>query len=268
MNNMTKITYIIPLHKFDEKIEELYKSAIESLNSVEKNEDNKVILVGPSEVLKKAINVCKPVIETSLVENDETDFFVQVNKAAYQCVTPYFTILEIDDMLCPFWNAAMQEYEVVNASVLMPINEYRKNGEFISLGNEIAWSSSFANISENGNGLGYVDIDCLKAYMDFNVTGAAIRTEDFISIGGLKPSLKIAAWYEFLLRMAYNSKSIFVVPKAAYKHTIGREDSYMENSAKEISQEYGSWLIKTALQEYFFKNDRNIEFTPSSTANN
>lgn len=266
MINMAKITYIIPLHKFDAKIKDYYIEAIESLDKVEHNDDNKIIFVGPSDVIKQALDVSKPVLDVTVVENDETDFFKQINKAVYQCVTPYFTILEIDDKLHTYWNDIMQEYLQPSTSIMLPINEYQRNGVVVSFGNEIAWSSSFAN--ENGKGLGYIDEDCLKAYMDFNVTGGIIKTEDFISIGGLKPSLKIAAWYEFLLRAVYNNKEIFVAPKSAYVHTIGREDSYMENSSKEISQDYGSWLIKTAMQEYFFKNDRNIDYIPTSTANN
>lgn len=268
---MKKITYIIPLYEFNKKIEKFYVSAIDSLNNVKNNEGNKVIFVGPANVVKKAMAVCKPNIETDVVENTETDFFTQINKAVYQCVTPYFTILEIDDTLKPFWNDTMQEYMAMEASVMIPINEFIKDGNFVSFGNEIAWSYSFANETskrnEKSKGLGYLDIDCLETYMDFNVTGGIIKTEDFISIGGLKPSLKIASWYEFLLRACYNSKDVYVVPKAAYAHTIGRENSYMENSAKEISPEYGKWLITTARQEYFFNNDRNIEFVPSNANN-
>ena len=99
--------------------------------------------------------------------------------------------------------------------------------------------------------------------MDFNCTGGLFKTEDFISLGGLKKSLKIAAWYEFLMRVCYKSKKIYVLPKIGYLHTVGREDSYMEQMQKTLTQEEGKFLIDTARQEYFFKEDRNIQFTKS-----
>ena len=118
----------------------------------------------------------------------------------------------------------------------------------------IAWSASFANE------IGFIDLDCLDTYMDFNVTGSFIKTEDFISIGGLKPSLKIAAWYEFLLRACHNSLKVFVVPKVGYSHTLSREGSYMNETKKDISPEEGKWLIATAKEEYFFKEDRKKKY--------
>lgn len=261
---MEKVTYIIPIHKYNKDVEKLLKRALESLANLNKSEGDKVMFVGPKDVIEKASKLYTLTNDLVKVENDETEFCKQINKAVFQCVTPYFSILEFDDAYKPYWNEVAQKYAGNGASILLPMIEVIQDGKMQGFGNEIAWSSSFAN--EQGLGLGFVDIDCLNTYMDFNVTGALVKTEDFISIGGLKPSMKIAAWYEFLLRAAYNSKNIFVVPKIGYEHTIEREDSFMANSLNEVSEEEGQWLITTAKQEYFFKEDRNKKFGETETS--
>ena len=175
----------------------------------------------------------------------------------YQCKDQYFTILEFDDVFTDIYFKVMQRYvkEHPEYSIILPINEYyNTNGELVSFGNEIALNVSFADY------IGFIGISELENYMDFNCTGGLIKTEDFISIGGLKKSLKLASWYEFLLRAAYKSKKIYVIPKFGYKHTVGREGSYMVEAQKSITQEEGKFLIQTAKEEYFFKEDRNKTF--------
>lgn len=272
---MENVTYIVPIHKIEEDVKDFFVKAVESISSLDFTEGDKVLFVGPKEVLNQIdvlIHDVKLFHEIVYLENEDTDFFKQINKAAFNCVTPYFSILEFDDAYFSNWNKCAQEYAVNGASILIPINEYYegryfdKSGKLVSFGNEIAWNSSFASDgnTETWNGssigesrsLGYLDIDCLNTFGDFNCTGAFFRTEDFISIGGLKPTLKIAAWYEFLLRAVYNGKIVYVVPKIGYKHTLGRKDSFsFENRG--ISQEEGKWYFTTAQQEYFFKEDRN-----------
>lgn len=263
---MENVTYIIPILKIDNTVEEYLVNAIKSVTSLEFTEGDKLLFVGKKEELEKTDKAIRGITikqEIIHVENNETDFFTQINKAVMNCITPYFSILEIDDAYCNNWNLSAQQYATNGASVILPINEYYEGkyydgeGNMFSFGNEIAWSSSYAN---EQRGLGFIDIDCLKTFADFNCTGAFFKTEDFISLGGLKPSLKIAAWYEFLLRAAYNNgKSIYVVPKIGYKHTFGRDGSFMVEH-KNISEDEGKWYYTTALQEYFFKEDRNKKF--------
>ena len=57
--------------------------------------------------------------------------------------------------------------------------------------------------------------------------------------------------------MCHNSYVVRVIPKVGYRHTIGRANSYSETKNKEVTSNYVQWLIKTAQQEYFFKEDRN-----------
>ena len=260
---MENVTYIIPLNEYNKEVEKNLKRALDSLENVEGNEDDEIIFVGPKKVIDNAAKLIseKNKKEVTLVTNEEkTDFFNQVNIAVFSCTTPFFSILEFDDAYKPYWNKEAQKYAAAtDASIILPINEFIKDGEFASLGNEFAWSSVFAEKEEET--IGFISLDALDSFFDFNVTGALIRTEDFISLGGLKPSLKIAAWYEFLLRAAYNKKLIYVAPKDGYEHTIQRKGSYSDLAFKTISPEEGKWLISTAKQEYFFKEDRNKAFS-------
>ena len=220
---MEKVTYIIPLHKYNKKVEALLIKAIESVNDYS---GDKICIVGQSSVIEKSKELVNKnlfgVKKFDFVVNDgATDFCSQVNKAVFSCTTPYFSILEYDDTYYPYWNKVAQEYaKVESASLVLPIVELKK-GDKTTFGNEIVWSPSFTQ--DEKKTLGIVNESALELFMDFNVTGALIRTEDFISVGGLKPSMKIAAWYEFLLRACYNSLKVYVAPKIGYVHEVGRE---------------------------------------------
>jgi hypothetical protein len=256
---MAKVTYIIPLHKFDESVEKFLPRALKSIKDI-KSKDYSIIIVGPSSVTEKTNGIVSELkLKTSVkyVDNEgDTDFFSQVNAAALMCTTKFFCVVEYDDQVMEYWQDCAERYwKETEASVLLPLDEYvNTDGQWESFGNEIAWGGAFSNE------VGYIDIDGLNTYMDFNVTGAFIKTEDFISVGCLKPSLKIAAWYEFLLRMCHNGKKVYVVPKLGYSHVLGREGSYSSEMRGDISQEEGRWLIETAKQEYFFKEDRKKKF--------
>jgi hypothetical protein len=64
------------------------------------------------------------------------------------------------------------------------------------------------------------------------------------------------------MRIANNKKDIFVVPKAGYKHIVGRDGSYMKLSGSEIGVNEGQWLIKKAQEEYEYNEEREIKYNP------
>lgn len=261
---MENISYIIPVDDFNEEIETLLERALKSLNAMSNTKKTRVIVVGPNNILDKVsvvCNECKCKQTLIMVPNEDVDVFTQINKGVMQCTTEYFSVLEYDDAFYPYWAKCVERYIKAgeNASIYMPINELvdANNPEaIIGTNNEIALANSYTNNYE----LGFLDIDSLEDYIEFNVTGAIIKTEDFIAVGRLKPSLKIASWYEFLLRMAYNHKIIRVLPKIGYIHTVGRKNSYSEKMRDVITPEHASFLLTTAKQEYFFKEDRNKSY--------
>lgn len=247
MANSKDLTVIIPIHKYNETVEELLKKAIQSVNK----ELSNIIFVGPNDVLQQASKLCK---EATLVKNEDTDVYTQINKGVLKCVTQYFTVLEFDDVLLPnFYTHLLKE--VRGKTVTLPLNEYIENGEFKAFGNEIAWDAAFihddeigpdGNVVDHGE-IGYVTEKELRIYNDFNVTGAVIKTEDFISLGYLKPEFKITAWYEFLMRVAKAGKLIYVFPRVCYSHTVLREDSYMVHARENNNGEEVANFMKEIL---------------------
>lgn len=267
---MKQITVIIPLHVFDE---ENLKDAIKSVYSSFNKDITTLMFVGPKEICEQAnklsqiISHPEDIFKTTLVINDETDFSTQINKAVFKCTTQYFTILEFDDGYKEYYNDVMQKYieRHSDVSLVLPLIEcYSKEGNFIGFGNEIVWDPTFASTDEETreDKLGVIDYDALQRYMDFNCTGGLFKTEDFISVGGLKPSLKIAAWYEFLLRLTNIGKNVFVVPRICYSHLIGRKDSYGETMQLSLTPEEGKFLIDYARTDYVNLSDSNLKYTP------
>ena len=121
----------------------------------------------------------------------------------------------------------------------------------VGFANEAVWASSF---SEE---IGYYDLQCLEDYLDFNTSGAIFKTDDFITLGLLKPSMKLSFWYEFLLRAAYKGKRMFVIPKIGYHHFIGRTESLSYQYGNNMSENEANWWLDLAKKEYFFPHDRN-----------
>ena len=135
---------------------------------------------------------------------------------------------------------------IKRSTVTLPLNEYVENAEFRAFGNEIAWDAAF--IHEEGE-IGYLTEEELKLFNNFNVTGGIIKTEDFISLGYLKPEFKIFAWYEFLMRVAKSGKTIYVVPRVCYSHTVLRKGSYMTEMETVLNKDEISELLKKVLGE-------------------
>lgn len=261
---MDKVNIIVPLNNFDESVSTLLSDALKSIvvNDVKKCT---VTFIGPSTVTsdaKELYNSLKIPYTLKTITNNNTDIFVQINKAVSNCTAPYFSILEYDDQYTKNIFKNFEEYSksMVGVSIYIPLNEIldATNATIVSFYNETPWVNSLAEE------LGFLTGEILETQMDFNLTGAIFKTDDFISIGGLKPSLKIASWYEMLLRMAYNNKAMYVIPKVGYIHKINRNGSYSETQKEVISQEEGQWLINTARQEYFFKEDREKTFEKDS----
>lgn len=252
---MKDLTIIIPVHKFNDAIKPLLTKAYNSVISM--GNDTNIMIVGPVDVINNCKNTLNDDKIIYLENNENIDFCSQVNLGAKNCKTKYLSILEFDDVFKKNWLKNVETYMKFKSdvSIFLPLTEIvSTDGKMLSFINEVALASAFSNE------LGYLDLDCLQVYMDFNVTGSIINAEDFNEVGGLKASLKIASWYELLMRFCHNGKKIYVIPKVGYSHMINRDDSLMKKEQEEISPEEGAWLIKTAQQEYFFKEDRKKTF--------
>lgn len=255
------ITVIVPIHKIDTQDSELLRKALDSFieNTKTYTHGNLKLLAITSKDAQASttsiVNVAmKDYNNYSIVINDgETDFCSQINKAVSLVDTEYFSILEMDDEYSPKWFEMMYPWYETNssASVFLPINVV-SNGDHTQwqYGNELVWASSFSNE------LGVIDFDCLSNCSTFNLTGGIINTDDFVKIGGLKSSIKIAFNYEFLLRLTDNKLQAIVVPKEGYKHLLGREGSLTsEYNATIPNDEITKWF-ELAKSEYPYKEDR------------
>lgn len=259
---MKDLTIIIPLHEFNEVVREYTKKAIDSVieQKVKPGKVSFVLSPGLSEDFGDFFNTTsdklKEVdIKSSFILNPgKSDFCSQINFAVNEIETKYFSILECDDTYTKIWFDNVEKHVKLNdeISIYMPIvNTLNKDGKFFKFMNEVVHATSFS--SE----LGFIDEESLLTYFDYQLPGSVIKTEDFIEVGGLKASIKISFWYEFLLRLVSQSKIVYVIPKIGYNHILGRADSLIDTYEQTVKQEEAKWWSELAQKEYHFKEDRN-----------
>jgi hypothetical protein len=88
------------------------------------------------------------------------------------------------------------------------------------------------------------------------MTGSIFKTQDWEEVGGLKPSIKLTFWYEWLLRMTYKGKKVYVIPKVGYTHKLGRQGSLIEGYKKTVDEKESNFWVSVARKDYFYKNER------------
>lgn len=252
---MKNLTVIVPIHEFNDEIEKLLNRAIDSFNETDKDKDTDLLFIGPKDVLK-TVKEKFDGERRIFIENEKTDFSSQINKAVDSC-KEYFSILEFDDVYTPNWFKNVKEYlnNDEGISIYLPLTEvvlYNKTDEPIGYVNEAPLATSF---SEE---LGFLDLESLLNYMNFNTTGAIFKTKDFIEVGKLKEPIKLSFWYEFLLRAVRNDKKVYVIPKVGYRHTLSRESSLSEIYNKTMNPKEAEFWIELAQKDYLFKKTRDI----------
>lgn len=260
---MKELTIIVPLTEYKDEYKEMYDKSLNSVLEADVREESSLIFVGP----KSAIDVVKEYNfggrEVLYIENSKNvELPYQINKAVKDVKTEYFTVLEFDDTFTPFWFDEVEnniKYKE-NVSLFLPLNELfdfanPERGAF-GYANEPVWSSSF---SEE---LGYIDEQSLKNHFNFVVSGGIFRKSDFLSVGGLKASIKVFFWYELLLRLNHNGKKIYVLPKVGYEHYVNREGSLTSEYQKIAQDEIDFWF-NTAQEEFVYKTDRKKKYEPT-----
>lgn len=253
---MKDITVIIPVlleHLTDSANVEKFKRAVESVETAAskyKGGKVEILVVRPaSDADDIEFGIKTPV---RYVRNDGgTDFCSQVNLAASNVETEYFSILEFDDYYMDKWFAMFDEYHLSHedVSVFLPVNVLHNldtgESEFV---NEIVWAASFSDE------IGFIDFSCLENCSLFNLTGGIFKTEDWL---GLKPSLKVSFNYEYLLRATHKKQKVFVIPKEGYHHDIFREGSLSREYMDTLSDEDTELWFRLAKRECMFDEDRN-----------
>ena len=246
---MEELVVIIPMNEFGDENVKLLNNAV---NSVPNNV--RVILSVPNKTnehdLKDVIN------RIQLIQNTDGESFTELVNAAVEAIDEkWFSILEFDDTYTNIWMNNVKKYIefMPETSVFMCLEDITdfNTSQYIGFGNSEAWASSFSNE------IGYIDNDCLQNYFDFYLTGAIFNTSDWKEVGGLKPSIKVTFWYEWLLRATNKGKKVFVIPKVCYNHKLGRKNSLVEIYKETVNEEESQWLFELAKKEMFYKEDRN-----------
>lgn len=249
---MKDVTIIVPVNLIDENTQGLFDAALESVAAAN-GKDTPIIVVGPKDVLDK-LKAPEDFTAIRYAENEVEGLPAQVNAAVSVCDTKWFSVLEYDDTYTDIWFRNVDAYitKTPTDTIFIPLTEVYNYGEQLALGfvNQAPWASSF---SEK---MGYFDKDILLNFSEVNLTGALINREDYLEVGGLKESMKLFYWYEFLLRAAEKNKTIFVVPKVGYHHFLNRPNSFSGDGVKAFSQDEIDWWYSLAQSEYLFKKDR------------
>jgi len=258
-------TVIIPVHEFNEKIQSLLDKAIESVVKQEKiTELPHMIFVSAAECGDAVLSYLqtKDKLAYEFIRNEgKTDYQSQVNLAVEKVTTDYFSVLEFDDEYgTTFFNTTekyIKSYPEIDVFLTMLIEVNEKN-EGIKLTNETVWSQQF--VGENGE-MGYLNLNALKQYTDFKMSGAVIKKSEFINVGRYKSNIKLTFMYEFLLRALNNACKIYSIPKIGYKHLATREGSMFDDFQKNMPMDERKFWFDTATKEANFVNDRPIDMS-------
>jgi hypothetical protein len=243
------IKIIVPVHEYSEDVKKMMEAAIQSVP------EGFDVVISTTKSLEEAI--AKDFKNDIVAKGDNGCFCELVNQAVGG--TKWFSVLEFDDAYTTIWGENVKKYLdfMPEISVLLSLEDIYdyQNGKYIGFGNEAPWASSFSDE------LGYIDKGCLENYFNFFLTGGVFNTDDWNEVGGLKPSIKLTFWYEFLLRLTNKGKKVFVMPKVGYVHMLGREGSLMEQYREQMDSDESKFWFDTAKQEYFYKDDRNKTYT-------
>ena len=257
------ITVIVPLHIYDEKIADMVDNAIQSVPK-----DIKVIISTDSKFDIRTSTVKDKRVTWVANETEDTSFQNLVNLGVKAVKTKWFSILEFDDVYTPNWFKNFEEYQEYNQqyNVYFPIVDlYNTEDEdiepkFVGYGNEAPWAASFSET------IGVIDEKSLDNFFDFYPTGGLFNKEVWEEVGGLKSNIKLTFWYEFMLRLIHSKGgNIFVVPKIGYVHGLGRKGSLLEHYRETMKKEESEFWFKAAKKESYFKEAREIEYTPKTT---
>lgn len=230
------ITVILPIKKYNKKTFDLFKKTI------------------PDGV--KLITICKDKIPSVKNINKDVSYEKAINLGVEQCDTEFFTIAGVDDIFSEKWFDFLELYVSENqADVYMQlVMESDKDQNPLGVHNEVFWNMGF---SEK---VGYVDNSGLQKLGKLSLYGSVFNKESFVECGGIKDNLHCMSEYELFLRMTYQGKTIFVIPKLGYLHVNGIEDSRMEGFKKQItSKQLFKQLEDLAKQEHWFIEQREVQ---------
>jgi hypothetical protein len=257
---MKDCTVIIPIHELTTQTTTLLKGAINSvLNQIDIEVPELMLVVKSDTKLIKEINslIGELNVKCTIVENTgKSDYASQINYGVSNVKTKWFSILAFDDMYAPNWfKIASKEIEI-NPTIDIYgclTQEVDLDGNFISFTNEAIWANGFSEKQ------GYLTNDVLLDFSTFILDGAIINKDKFIDCGGLKTNIVLSFIYEFLLRATANGLVIYFIPKIGYSRLNGRDDSLIKKYLDNLTPTEIRFWYGVAKQEFYYKNEREID---------
>lgn len=257
---MKDITILLPLHEINEEIGLMLGNALSSIESF--HNDVNLLIISPPDVKEKLKDFdFGDKLSVQVLENtsEDTDFVTQINLGIDNCETEWFSIFEVDDEYTSVWLTSMNEHikTYKDVDVFLPIViDLNMKKEIVSYTNETSWAYGF---TENQ---GFIDNEVLLDFQNYQTSGGLYRTEVIKDIGKFKDNIKLTFTYEFLLRLTHNNVKVMVVPRFGYKHMNFRPESlfwsYKNNEEQKLTEDEILYWVKTAKEEFFFKNKRDL----------
>lgn len=190
----------------------------------------------------------------------------------------WFSVVEYLDTISKNWFNTFDVFSEskTNYDVFTPITKQSNNGLFGGFLNEACWAEGVAEEA------GVFDLNMLLRMNCINVTGTVYKTDSLKQYSEerdglyypMKENLKVSCCYEFFLRFVYNDLKIFSIPRIGYEYNVvnnatkydyflSKVPTNLLNIPKEegglTNEEYQFWL-QAAKKEYFFDEQRNIEY--------
>lgn len=256
------ITTIIPIHEINDDIEKYLKESIQSVvEQIDVNGKIKLMIVYPTEIDTQIRNIGSQFnIEIKYVVNEgNTEYQSQVNLAVENVDTEFFVVLEFDDVFSTTYLKNLKKHieSYKDVDIFLPmIIEVDGDNNALKFTNELLWSQQFVGESDE---LGYLNMNALKQYSDFKLSGGAIKKSTFMKIGKYKENIKLTFMYELLMRVLNNGYVIMGIPKLGYRHLSGRENSLFDIYGKTMNIKERKFWFDTAVKESNFNTDRNID---------
>jgi glycosyltransferase involved in cell wall biosynthesis len=264
MSNKLDLTIILPIKSSLAKdFDEYFTKAIESIKNQKVQVQELLIVATVEEQLKSYLESYDfgELNVRTVVWNKEPSYSTQVNFGVEQSTTKWVSLFEFDDEYANIWFDNVQKYIEFFPEVqafLPVVVDTDEKGIFAGFTNEAVFAANFSQE------MGILTNDVLQDYQNFQTSGMVFRKSIYEDFGGFKSSIKLTFVYEFLLRLTYNSVNIMTIPRLGYKHTNMREGSvfwnYKFGAERMVDDEVKFW-IQTAKKEYFFRDDRTINYT-------
>jgi len=252
-----KVTYIIPLHKKDDRVFKAISSVPVGMPVIVSIPD------GLKTWLNKGID--------KLGERKDQVTFVRskggfnyphlVNLALAEVgECDFISVLEFDDTLMPNAHRILDTYSEAwpEAEILAPLSCVVKIAEdqdkpvLIGIANEATLAPGMAEQ------YGYLDFNMMLRTNFIFVNGCYIKPSVFEDYGRFKENFDMFYDYEWALRVVYNGGIIRSIPKATHFHALTDDGAFeTQKAAPQAIRE--NWL-GAARREYFFEEDREISF--------